>query len=250
MRRLLRPALVTSTFVLFLTMGLALSPRSQAPNAEAAHPGTIIHVDSGASSSGDGTSGSPFQTIAEGILHAATSGDTIRLAEGTYSETVTIDGKILTIDGDGFDPATGSSVNFTVENAGEVTILTTDAPTVLAGFTTTSGENTIFTFSESAGVLSLSVDPTSFFAAVFGSTVAPPNSIVTFQFFPMAVPDEYTVARGGTLTVPAGTGVLANDIDPQGDTLTATHQPGLTSPSNPNRPTLLTITSPGDGSFS
>lgn len=38
---------------------------------------------------------------------------------------------------------------------------------------------------------------------------------------PVAVGDAYAVAVGGTLTVPANKGVLANDTDDEGDTLTA-----------------------------
>jgi VCBS repeat-containing protein len=48
-----------------------------------------------------------------------------------------------------------------------------------------------------------------------GATSDPTNSA------PLAVADSYAVATGGTLTVPAASGVLHNDVDGDGDTLTA-----------------------------
>jgi VCBS repeat-containing protein len=44
---------------------------------------------------------------------------------------------------------------------------------------------------------------------------------VTPDHKPVANPDNYNVGHGGTLTVPAATGVLANDTDADGDNLTA-----------------------------
>jgi VCBS repeat-containing protein len=46
---------------------------------------------------------------------------------------------------------------------------------------------------------------------------APPNQNAA----PVGVADTYTVAEGGTLTVPVATGVLTNDTDAEGNTLTA-----------------------------
>jgi ELWxxDGT repeat protein/VCBS repeat-containing protein len=57
---------------------------------------------------------------------------------------------------------------------------------------------------------------------------------------PVANANTYTVSRGGVLSVPATTGVLANDTDADGDTLTATV---VTQPTNG------TLTLNTDGSF-
>ena len=57
---------------------------------------------------------------------------------------------------------------------------------------------------------------------------------------PVATNDSYSVAEGGTLTRTATTGVLANDSDPDGDTLSATR---LSGPSNG------TLTLAANGSF-
>jgi ELWxxDGT repeat protein/VCBS repeat-containing protein len=57
---------------------------------------------------------------------------------------------------------------------------------------------------------------------------------------PVATADTYTVSRGGVLSVPSATGVLDNDTDADGDTLTATV---VTQPTNG------TLTLNTDGSF-
>ncbi|HEV2529069.1 MAG TPA: Ig-like domain-containing protein, partial [Thermomicrobiales bacterium] len=57
---------------------------------------------------------------------------------------------------------------------------------------------------------------------------------------PVAIDDAYSVAEDGTLTVPVGTGVLANDRDVDGDSLTV----GLVT-----RPTNGQIVLAADGSF-
>ncbi len=53
---------------------------------------------------------------------------------------------------------------------------------------------------------------------------------------PVANPDAYATTAGTTLTVPAATGVLANDTDPNGLPLTAAvdaTRPAGPSPSTP-----------------
>jgi VCBS repeat-containing protein len=57
---------------------------------------------------------------------------------------------------------------------------------------------------------------------------------------PVAVNDSYTINENGTLTVPAASGVLANDTDPSGLTLTAVLATG---------PADGTLTFDADGSF-
>jgi len=47
------------------------------------------------------------------------------------------------------------------------------------------------------------------------------NAVVPGNNAPVSVADNYLVAEGGTLTVSAGTGLLANDSDADGDALTA-----------------------------
>jgi len=70
----------------------------------------------------------------------------------------------------------------------------------------------------------------------FRITVAP-NAI------PAASDDDYAVGEDGTLTVSAAEGVLANDRDGDGDSLTATVEPG-------NGPANGTLLFNADGSFS
>ncbi|QDS96627.1 hypothetical protein FF011L_54390 [Roseimaritima multifibrata] len=59
---------------------------------------------------------------------------------------------------------------------------------------------------------------------------------------PVAQNDAYTVAEGGSLTIPVGTGVLNNDSDAEGDTLTASLVSGPTN--------AASFTLNADGSFS
>ncbi len=70
--------------------------------------------------------------------------------------------------------------------------------------------------------------------AVVTVTITPVNDS------PTAVNDEYSVANGGTLTVTAANGVLANDSDPEGVTLTA---------AKASDPAHGTLTLNGNGSF-
>lgn len=62
----------------------------------------------------------------------------------------------------------------------------------------------------------------------------PPNQA------PVAVPDAYSVQAGAILNVPAVSGVLANDSDPDGDPLTA---------EKASEPTYGTVFLAPDGSF-
>jgi hypothetical protein len=120
------------------------------------------------------------------------------------------------------------------------TILTVPAPGVLLNDTTSAGSLTsVLDTSTSHGTLSFAANgafmymPATGFAGfdsftyhAFDGTAN--SNIVTVSLTvtagiakPVALPDTYTVQQGtGTLTVPAGTGVLANDTTPSG-TLTA-----------------------------
>ncbi|MBF4508843.1 tandem-95 repeat protein, partial [Flavobacterium sp. JLP] len=74
-----------------------------------------------------------------------------------------------------------------------------------------------------------------------GNTVTVNLTVAPVNDAPAAAADSYTTAEGGTLNVPALTGVLANDIDAEGNALTAILVSG---PSNG------TLTLNADGSFS
>ena len=58
---------------------------------------TIIYVDVNATPAGNGTQASPFTTIFDGYV-AATNGDTVLVAPGTYQETLLILGKSIAIE--------------------------------------------------------------------------------------------------------------------------------------------------------
>uniref|UniRef100_UPI0004936129 Ig-like domain-containing protein n=1 Tax=Flavobacterium sp. KJJ TaxID=1270193 RepID=UPI0004936129 len=74
-----------------------------------------------------------------------------------------------------------------------------------------------------------------------GNTVTVNLTVAPVNDAPAATADSYTTAEGGTLNVPALTGVLANDTDAEGNALTAILVSG---PSNG------TLTLNSDGSFS
>ncbi len=90
-------------FVIVLGVGLLLS-LGPVPVAQAA---TTWYVDDdNCPGSGDGSSGNPFCTIQEAVT-AASSGDTINVAAGTYAEGITLTpGTDLTIVGAGRDVVT------------------------------------------------------------------------------------------------------------------------------------------------
>jgi hypothetical protein len=65
-------------------------------------------------------------------------------------------------------------------------------------------------------------------------------SATPINLAPVANPDEYTTLEGTPLAVTAGEGVLANDMDPNGDALTATLE---------SEPEHGTVTLEADGAF-
>lgn len=63
-----------------------------------------FHVDASASPGGDGSPGAPYQTISAAIT-AASSGDSVLVAAGTYAESLSI-AKNITVAGEGFNVCT------------------------------------------------------------------------------------------------------------------------------------------------
>ncbi|WP_433811988.1 Ig-like domain-containing protein [Flavobacterium johnsoniae] len=100
----------------------------------------------------------------------------------------------------------------------------------------------VITFTPSADFNSTT--PISFpYVITDGSLTATANIEITVTAVndaPVALKDEYTVDEGGTLNVPALTGVLSNDSDVEGDDLTAILVTG---------PSHGTLTLNADGSF-
>jgi|GEM_PF-1977467 len=79
---------------------------------------TIIHVSASAAAGGDGSSGSPFQTVSEAIA-AAAPGGTVAVAAGTYAEDITIT-KVVTLKG---ECAATTQLKFVLANNGAVVTL-------------------------------------------------------------------------------------------------------------------------------
>ncbi len=98
------------------------------------------YVDGAVSASGDGTSPeTAFKTIREG-LNAASNGDTVIVAEGTYGENVAFQGKNIVLTST--DPADSGVVERTViRRTGSVITFagTEDGTCVLSGFTIRNG---------------------------------------------------------------------------------------------------------------
>ncbi len=125
-----------SIFLAFaLTFGLTVAPISVQPAL--ANPGTIYVSVSGSDSSGDGTAGNPYRTIQKAI-NVAISGDTIKVAAGTYPEKLTLKSEavIVTIQGAGASTTTIDGLN-----SGRVIYANGAGPgTVIDGFTVTKGK--------------------------------------------------------------------------------------------------------------
>ncbi|BDA63262.1 right-handed parallel beta-helix repeat-containing protein [Actinomyces capricornis] len=105
-----------------LVLGLSV-PFLVAPQASAAPEGRVIHVAaSGGSDAGDGSAAKPYQTISTAIS-AASTGDTIELADGTYREgELTVDKGVTIRAAQGATPViSGAKVPSTWNNAGNGT---------------------------------------------------------------------------------------------------------------------------------
>ena len=106
---------------------------------------TEWYVDDSVAESGDGTSPArAFEKIQEGI-NAASDGDTVIVAEGTYIENVNFSGKSITLRGaDPLDPAIVAATIIDGNEAGSVVTLsgTETELCVLSGFTLRNGSAT------------------------------------------------------------------------------------------------------------
>ncbi len=85
-----------SLMVIALTLAMAVPLMVAAPAMAA----TTWYVDASYAGTETGSATEPFNTIQEAIDAAATTGDTISVANGTYTEALTIDGKGLIITGE------------------------------------------------------------------------------------------------------------------------------------------------------
>jgi VCBS repeat-containing protein len=145
-------------------------------------------------------------------------------------------------------------------STGEDTALTVDAPGVLANDKDPDGDrlHTVVGSAPSHGTLTLDPDGSftytpaanfngsdSFTYRANDGTVESNQATVTITITatndgPTAVDDAYTTAEDTALTVAAASGVLANDTDPDGDTLSAVAGSG---------PSHGTLSRNADGSF-
>ena len=122
---------------LLLGLALALSFSLVTGVPVAASPNDW-YVDASVSESGDGTSWeTAFKTIQEGV-NAATAGDTINVAAGTYKENVVLD-KQLTLIG---DPSTPSNVVVDAQGSGYPIKITADGCTLKGFKVVNCGTNT------------------------------------------------------------------------------------------------------------
>jgi pectin methylesterase-like acyl-CoA thioesterase len=105
--------------------------------------GATLYVDASVSMSGEGKSWeSAFKTIQEGI-DAASAGDTVIVAEGTYVENIRFKGKNITLTGASpFDPAVVAKTIIDGNKAGSVIAFdgTETETCLLTGFTIQNGK--------------------------------------------------------------------------------------------------------------
>ncbi len=129
---------------------------------------TTWYVEDSVASSGAGTSwGTAFKTIQEGI-DAASEGDTVTVAEGTYIENIQFNGKDIVLTST--DPLDTNVVANTIIDGNQagsvVTFNGTEGETcVLSGFTIRNGN------AEWGGGISGGTDPTATYATIQNNTI-------------------------------------------------------------------------------
>ena len=172
------------------------------------HNGSETTLDQFTYQASDGTTSSLVATVTLRIIPV---NDAPRAIDDTYSvnagDTLTVGGATGVLIND-FD-AEGEALTAMLVTLPMYGTLTLDAD---GGFTYvhdgSSARSDSFTYQADDGTLDSA-------AATVTLTLLPGGGV------PIAANDAYSVDEGATLTVNAATGVLANDSDPQGDTLSA-----------------------------
>ena len=129
-----------------LVLGLSV-PFLAAPQASADPGGGTIHVSaSSGSDAGDGSAAKPYQTISTAIK-AASAGDTIQLADGTYREgELNVDKGVTIRAAEGATPVlSGAEVLETWNNAGDGTWATGHDMVRFCTVCTTNADVDLFT---------------------------------------------------------------------------------------------------------
>ena len=133
---------------------------------QAGPPRTIYISKSGSDETGDGSEGSPFETIQKGI-DESDDGDIILVTVGTYQENINFNGKNIVVGSLTLTTGDTSYISQTVidgGNSGSVVTIANgeDSTTVLFGFTITNGSGTELysNYSGGGGVYCVDSNPT------------------------------------------------------------------------------------------
>lgn len=172
------------------------------------HDGSEPASDSFSYKPNDGTIDGNMVTVTVTIIQVndtpVTLADSYSVSEGSSLSVPAVSG-VLSNDNDP-EGATLTATLLTAPLNGTLSLQSNGAFI----YTHNGSETLSDSFSYIAGDGTASSGPT-----VVTITVLPVNDL------PVSVADSYTVSEGNTLTVPAGTGVLSNDSDAEGSTLTA-----------------------------